>query len=63
LVKKKAAFLILLLVIAGACYLTSPAISIAPGASFSLFKFLSLFMDSGVALADPVPGCGPGGQD
>lgn len=58
---KKIALVILLLVMVGACYLTSPALSVAPGAAFSLHGFLSSLTGVGMALADPVSGGGPGG--
>lgn len=61
--KKKTAILILLLVMAGTCYLTSPTLSVAPGASFSLNGFISSITGMSMALADPVSGCGPGGND
>jgi len=58
---KKAAFMILLLVMAGAFYLTSTAFSVAPGASFSLHGFISSLTGTAMALADPVNGMGSGG--
>ena len=61
--KKKTALVLLLLVMAGACYLSSPALSVAPGASFSLNGFISSLTGVSMALADPVPGTGSGGND
>jgi len=53
----------LLLVMAGAYYVTSSALSVAPGATFSLNGFISSLTGINMALADPVSGCGPGGND
>lgn len=61
--KKTAALMVLLLVMAGAYYVTSSALSVAPGASLSLFEFLSSLTGISMVLADPVPGGGPGGCD
>ena len=59
--KKTAALIILLLAIAGACYMTSPALSVAPGATFSLNGFISSLTGMIMAFADPVSGGGSGG--
>jgi len=48
---------------AGACYVTSPALSVAPGAAFSLNGFISSLTGMSMALADPVSGTGSGGND
>lgn len=62
--KKTAALMVLLLVMASSCYVTSASFSVAPGASLSLYDFLYSFLGSNVALADPVGGTGnPGGDD
>ena len=61
--KKTAALIVLLLVMAGAFYVTSPALSVAPGASFSLNGFIGSLTGTSMALADPVPGTGSGGND
>ena len=61
--KKTAALMVLLLVMAGAYYVTSSALSVAPGATFSLNVFLSSLTGINMALADPVDGTGPGGYD
>lgn len=61
--KRTAALILLLLVMAGACYVTSPALSVAPGAAFSLNGFISSITGMSMALADPVPGTGSGGND
>ena len=61
--KKTAALMALLLVMAGAYYVTSSALSVAPGATFSLNGFISSLTGINMALADPVSGCGPGGND
>jgi hypothetical protein len=55
--------MVLLLVMAGAYYLTSPALSVAPGSSFSINGFISSLTGTIMALADPVDGTGPGGND
>jgi len=55
--------MVLLLVMAGAFYVTSPALSVAPGATFSLNGFVSSLTGMSMALADPVPGGGSGGND
>jgi len=55
--------MVLLLVMAGAFYVTSPALSVAPGATFSLNGFVSSLTGMSMALADPVPGTGSGGND
>ncbi len=61
--KKTAALMVLLLVMAGACYVTSAPLSVAPSASLSLNSFFNSFFGSVVAFADPVPGGGgPGGD-
>lgn len=60
---KKTALVIFLLVVAGACYLTSPALSVAPGAAFSLHGFVSSLTGVSMALADPVQGGGSGGDN
>lgn len=54
--KKTAALMLLLLVMAGACYVTSSPLSVAPGAALSLNGFLGSFLGTIAALADPVPG-------
>ena len=61
--KNTAALIVLLLVMAGACYVTSPALSVAPGATFSLNGFISSLTGISMALADPVGGGGSGGND
>jgi hypothetical protein len=61
--KKKAALMVLLLVMAGAYYVTSSALSVAPGASLSLFEFISSLTGISMALADPVNGGGSGGDN
>ncbi len=58
---KKIALLFLVLVITGACVLTSPALSVAPGAAFSLSGFVNSLMGVSMALADPVGGGASGG--
>lgn len=61
--KKTAALVVLLLVMAGACYVTSVPLTVAPGMPLSLFGFLSSFGGMAVTFADPVPGGGAGGGD
>ena len=62
--KKTAALMVLLLVMASACYVTSAPLSVAPGASLSLHGFVYSFLGTNVAFADPVGGNGdPGGDD
>lgn len=61
--KKTTALLVLLLVMAGACYVTSVPLTVAPGMPLSLFSFLSSFGGTAVAFADPVPGSGGAGGD
>jgi hypothetical protein len=61
--KKAAALMVLLLVMAGAYYVTSSALSVAPGATLSLNGFISSLTGMSMALADPVPGTGSGGND
>ncbi len=58
---KKIALLFLVLVITGACVLTSPALSVAPGAAFSLSGFVNSLMGVGMVLVDLVGGGGSGG--
>jgi len=60
---KKIALLFLVLVITGACVLASPALSVAPGAALSLNGFVASLTGVSMALADPVPGSGSGGND
>jgi len=61
--KKTAALMVLLLVMAGAYYVTSSALSVAPGASLSLFEFISSLTGVSMALADPVSGGVSGGDN
>lgn len=61
--KKTAALMVLLLVMAGAYYVTSSALSVAPGASLSLYEFISSLTGVSMALADPVSGGVSGGDN
>jgi hypothetical protein len=59
--RTKVALLVLMLLMAGACYVTSAPLTVAPGMPLSLFGFLSSFGGIAVTFADPVPGGGAGG--
>ena len=59
--KRKVALVVLMLIMAGACYVTSASLTVAPGMPLSLFGFLSSFGGTAVAFCDPVPGGGGGG--
>lgn len=61
--KKTAALVVLLLVMASACYVTSAPLTVAPGMPLNLFGFLSSFGGTAVTFADPVPGGGSAGGD
>jgi len=61
--RKTVALVVLLLVMVGACYVTSAPLTVAPGMPLSLFGFLSSFGGTAVALCDPVPGGSNGGGD
>lgn len=62
--KKTAALVVLLVIMAGACYATSAPLSVAPSASFSLYGFLNSFGSTAVTFAgDPVGGGGDPGGD
>ena len=61
--KKTATLMVLLLVMAGICYVTSAPLSVAPGASLSLYEFIGSTLGISMVFAgDPVPGGGPGGD-
>jgi hypothetical protein len=59
--RKTTALVVLLLIMACTCYVTSAPLSVAPSASLSLYSFLNSFSGTAVTFAgDPVGG-GPGG--
>jgi len=62
--RKTVALVVLLLVMVGACYVTSAPLTVAPGMPLSLFGIMSSFGGTAVAFAgDPVPGGGSAGGD
>lgn len=61
--RKTVVLVVLLLVMVGACYVTSAPLTVAPGMPLSLFGILSSFGGTAVTFADPVPGGGSAGGD
>jgi len=59
---KTVAFVVLLVIMAGSIYATSAPTTIAADLPTSLFEFFSYIGGAPVALADPVPGGGSGGD-
>jgi hypothetical protein len=61
--RKKVAFVILLLIIAGTFYVTSAPLSVSPDEPMNLFNIFSSLCGTSLALCDPVPGSGGSGGD
>jgi hypothetical protein len=60
---KKVAFVVLLIIMAGAFYATTTPIEVAPDEPVSLYDFVNSLLGTCAALGDPVPGSGSSGGD
>lgn len=60
---KTVAFVVLLIIMAGAFYATSTLIEVAPDEPVSLYDFVNSLLGTCAALGDPVPGTGSSGGD
>jgi len=60
---KTVAFVVLLIIMAGAFYATSTPIEVSSDEPMSLYDFVSSLLGTCAALCDPVPGTGSSGGD
>ena len=60
---KTVAFVVLLVIMAGAFYATSTPIEVSSDESVSLYDFVNSLLGTCSALGDPVPGTGSAGGD